>query len=355
MDGRLASLPVSPLAEFSKGPADDTKDFRFVGRAHSDCPLRAPDGAPLALQWVRLDHSKSSFGPDDNRVLPAVFELKGEANSKLAIKAAGMNFHVMFGGTTDNIAYHSREQIDRIIAERVSPSFRRLRYSTYRGSTLYVFSVANDAPVTVIGTFERPAAPTPVLRAKVVSLLMGDALDHEVHRIASISEGMGAVCLLICAGILLKAWSDYSKIRSGHGQVSEPSDPPVPQPKSPDIPPPRRPEKLQRPQKPSKRFICPQCHSRSVIRAPENLMSRSDVFRVRAMRRCTECGHEWEPPAPLWFLYVGITAGVLMLGFAALQILDQSDPTGIWIAGVGGSATIAAFYSRLPPRRGKSS
>ena len=222
MDGRLASLPVSPLAQFGNGSMAGTRYFRFVGRAHSESPLPAVDGAPLALQWVRVDHYKSFLGPDDNRMMPDVFQLRGDANSQLTVKTAEMDFDLTLRGRNEYIPYRSHEQIERSISKRISPSFSNLRYSTYYGSKLYVFSVPNDALVTVIGTFERRSASTPILRAKVVSLLMGDALDHEVHRIASIDQGIGAVFLIMCAALLLKAWSDSSKIRSGRGLFGKP-------------------------------------------------------------------------------------------------------------------------------------
>ena len=71
------------------------------------------------------------------------------------------------------------------------------------------------------------------------------------------------------------------------------------------------------------RSPCPKCGS-----TRHRKTESEGSFQVLASRRCRDCGHTWEPPAPRWLLKVGLVVG---LAWASLGAFVSLGP--IWAGG----------------------
>jgi hypothetical protein len=85
----------------------------------------------------------------------------------------------------------------------------------------------------------------------------------------------------------------------------------------------------------------------------------SAPFRVYALKRCADCGHQWEPGAPKWLLIVGGLAGPTMLALAVIFLIEEGRknwsrallPAMIGLAAVWGCARGFRRPSRTDARK----
>ena len=95
---------------------------------------------------------------------------------------------------------------------------------------------------------------------------------------------------------------------------------------------------------------CPRCGSNR-HRKTESEAS----FQILASRRCRDCGHTWEPPAPRWLLKFGLLIGLAWVALGAFLIVSavwmggKFDFKYLWVCGVGILA-IAECWRRLRNR-----
>src|SRR5262245_50051663 len=99
------------------------------------------------------------------------------------------------------------------------------------------------------------------------------------------------------------------------------------------------------------RSLCPKCGS------PRHRKTESEAsFQVLASRRCRDCGHTWEPPAPRWLLKVGLVVGLAWVSLGAFVSLapiwdgGTVDLRCLGVCGVGILA-IAECWRRLMRNR----
>ncbi len=85
------------------------------------------------------------------------------------------------------------------------------------------------------------------------------------------------------------------------------------------------------------RTSCPKCGS-----SRHRKTNSEASFQVLASRRCRDCGHVWEPPAPRWLLWVGLGIGTIWIALGAFMIgqgaLGGGGPIEfryLWISVVG--------------------
>jgi hypothetical protein len=96
---------------------------------------------------------------------------------------------------------------------------------------------------------------------------------------------------------------------------------------------------------------CPKCGS-----TRHRKTDSEASFQVLASRRCRDCGHTWEPPAPRWLLKVGLVVGLVWVSLGAFvsfgPIWDggKVDFRYLWVCGVGIGA-IAECGRRLMRNR----
>jgi hypothetical protein len=89
---------------------------------------------------------------------------------------------------------------------------------------------------------------------------------------------------------------------------------------------------------------CPNCGSNR-HRKTESEAS----FQVLASRRCRDCGHTWEPPAPRWLLKVGLVIGPAWVALGALMVLGpiwgggEVDLKYLWVCVVGFLAIVECW------------
>jgi hypothetical protein len=102
------------------------------------------------------------------------------------------------------------------------------------------------------------------------------------------------------------------------------------------------------------RSLCPKCGS-----TRHRKTDSEASFQVLASRRCRDCGHTWEPPAPRWLLKVGLVVGLAWVALGALVVLEpilnggKIDFNHLWICGLGILA-IAECWRRLRNREVRS-
>ena len=211
-EGRMAALPLTPLADLEKRAVGESPLVRVAGRAHSEPPFPGPGGAALALQWVNITHRGAHGASTDyDQALPEFFHLRGDDGTDLHVRVAALEPGLMFGAHGFKLVDLPTAEALQILAEQVSPLFRKVRYTTEERSELLVYSVPQDARVTVVGKLVWSTNSTLSLRAKAISELPRSTLDKELARRSLIHESGGAVLLLIGVVVILKGWWKWRK------------------------------------------------------------------------------------------------------------------------------------------------
>lgn len=60
---------------------------------------------------------------------------------------------------------------------------------------------------------------------------------------------------------------------------------------------------------------CPQCGSTAKEKPTDEDQKRAGKFQALPLRKCADCKHVWEPPAPVWVLVLGVLAGLFLVAF----------------------------------------
>lgn len=99
---------------------------------------------------------------------------------------------------------------------------------------------------------------------------------------------------------------------------------------------------------------CPRCGSDQHRKTSEQAS-----FQVLASRRCLDCGHFWEPPAPTWLLWVGMIVGIVWVVMGVLVALGglifggPVEPHYLWLSATG-LAAIWGCWRRVRVSEAKS-
>lgn len=72
-----------------------------------------------------------------------------------------------------------------------------------------------------------------------------------------------------------------------------------------------------------RRSVCPACGSPRHRKAGSDEAEGPGRFQVLAARRCSDCGHVWEPQTPRWVLVLGFMTGTVWSG--GLIVLTMAE------------------------------
>lgn len=83
-----------------------------------------------------------------------------------------------------------------------------------------------------------------------------------------------------------------------------------------------------------KRQTCPDCQSLETVPGKKHPWKNEVTPRV-----CHACGHEWEPPAPVWFLVPAALLGLFGVGLGVVRFAQAfpSQPfrVSLFLIGMG--------------------
>lgn len=97
-----------------------------------------------------------------------------------------------------------------------------------------------------------------------------------------------------------------------------------------------------------KKQSCPNCHSAETVPGKKHPWKNEVTPRV-----CRACGHEWEPPSPVWFLLPVALLGLFGLGLGVVRfaLAFQTQPFLVSLFLVGMGLVTGACVYRLINRK----
>ena len=101
------------------------------------------------------------------------------------------------------------------------------------------------------------------------------------------------------------------------------------------------------------KIICPNCGRENIVIPKAHEWRGSRVFDFAAVvpKKCGDCGHIWEPPAPVWLLALGILLGMCCIGLAAGLIISHDRAFyRVFIASSVGFLSLGGSIARLKKR-----
>jgi hypothetical protein len=100
-----------------------------------------------------------------------------------------------------------------------------------------------------------------------------------------------------------------------------------------------------------KQHACPNCGGADTVPGRKHPWKNEVTPRV-----CRTCGHEWEPPAPLWFLVPVAALGLLglALGVVRFALAYNTMPFRVSLFLLGMGLVTGACIYRMIDRRGRT-